>query len=99
MQKGPLDASGPLVVQMIQNGPLAVLAPLVVVSHSTINENYTKYSFGYLGSSCGRSLLNSELILIQNAPLTALAAPVAVSSSSLNQIECKMLLWLPCLLL
>ena len=55
-------------------------------------------SSGCLGSSCGGSLFNSYSKIMQNAPLAALA-PLVVPHSILIQNWCKMILWLPCLLL
>ena len=56
-------------------------------------------SSGCLASSCGRLIFNSYSNLMENTPLAALALPVVVSYSILIQIWCKLLVWLPCLLL
>ena len=54
---------------------------------------------GCLASSCGGFLFNSYSKLMQNALLAALPPPVVVSYSALIQNWCKLISWLPCLLL
>ena len=82
IQNPPLAALAP--PKVIQNIPLAALDPPVVLLIQLSIENDTTYSHGCIGSSSGRFSFNSSLKVIQNAFVDALAPPVVVSFSILN---------------